>query len=378
MAKAKEVKTPTKATTKVEKEKKVCSCCGKEKEISMGFYTSNSRLNKHSNRMSICKNCVWEIYDEFYEEANGDSQVAIYRLCRLIDDPYLETPFRSALDEAERDGNNVFKIYEKNIKSLNQYKSFTFENGDSIDKREVESKEIAVIEQTLTERDKQNEKDVINMLGYDPFETENFKDRKYLFNRLVDMLDDSILEDNLLLMSIIEIVKGFNQVDKINEMISSLTNDLDRLSANNGGMKSLIDTKKNLMSTILKIAEDNGISTKFNTTKSKGSGTLAGIIKRLQEIGLDEAKINLYDIETSESMRQIADVSHSSIMKQLQLNESDYTDMLAQQKDIIYNMDKELMDKKEELRKLKIYMKSQGIDLDNIQDVIDVESFECE
>ena len=65
-------------------------------------------------------------------------------------------------------------------------------------------------------------------------------------------------------------------------------------------------------------------------------------MKRLQDIGLEEAKINLYDIQTSQSMRQIADTSHQSIMSQLQLNESDYTDMIAQQKDMIYNIIKDL------------------------------------
>ena len=364
----------TKATEKIEKPKSSCSCCGKEKDIKLGFYVSNSIIYKNINKLPICKECIWKLFDEYVDESNGNEQIATYRLCRLLDFPYLETPFQSAIDEAEKNGANVFKIYIKNINSLKQYSSYTFENGDSIDDGlKEENKEVVVQELKLTDRDKQNEIDVLNMLGYDPFETENEKDRKYLFNRLVDMLDDSTLEDNLLLMSIIEIVKGFSQIDKINEMISGLTVDTDKLSANTGGIKSLIDTKKNLMSTILKIAEDNGISTKFNTTKSKGAGTLTGIIKTLNDIGLEEAKVNLYDIETSQSMRQIADISHQSIMNQLVLNESDYTDMLAQQKDMIYKMDSELMDLREENRKLKIHMKSNNIDINNLEDIIECE-----
>lgn len=367
-----------KATQKSQQDTLVCTCCGKEKSVKLGFYVSNSILYKSKGKIPVCKQCIWELYDGFVEEARDDEQVALYRLCRLLDIPYLETPFNSACDEAEKNGGNIFKLYMKNVNSLKQYASYTFENGDSIDKKEDIEKEVKDIEESLTDRDKQNEKDVIAMLGYDPFETENKKDRKYLFNRLVDMLDDSTLEDNLLLMSIIEIVKGFNQVDKVNEMISTLTSDLNKLSTNNGGIKSLIDTKKNLMQTILKIAEDNGISTKFNTTKSKGAGTLAGIMKKLQDIGLDEAKINMYDIETARSIRQIADVSHKSIMDQLILNESDYTDMIAQQKDMIYKLDRKNMDLSEENRLLKIHMKKNGIDYNNIpkeiyEDVIDVD-----
>lgn len=363
-----------KATQKAQKETLICTCCGKEKAIANGFYKSNSILFKNKERIPICKDCIWTMYDEFMEESEDDEQLSLYRLCRLLDIPYLETPFQSACDEAAKQGGNTFKLYMKNINSLKQYASYTFENGDSIDKEERIEKENQAIEESLSDRDKQNELDVIKMLGYDPFETESFRDRKYLFNRLVDMLDDSTLEDNLLLMSIIEIVKGFNQIDKINEMISTLTSDLNKLSANNGGIKSLIDTKKNLMSTILKIAEDNGISTKFNTTKSKGAGTLTGIIKKLQDIGLEEAKINMYDIETSKAISQIADISHQSIMNQLMLNESDYTDMLAQQKDMIYSLDKKNMGLEEELRVLKYYLKEQGIDYRDIPKIDFIEA----
>ncbi|MEG2289644.1 MAG: hypothetical protein RSC24_06715 [Clostridium sp.] len=366
-----------KASQKSIQESLTCTCCGKEKTIKTGFYVSNSILYQNKNKIPVCKQCIWGLYDNFVDEANDDEQVALFRLCRLLDLPYLDTPFNSAVDEADKNGGNIFKLYMKNINSLKQYSSYTFENGDSLGKEEREEKEIKIIESNLTERDKQNEKDVISMLGYDPFDTENVKDRKYLFNRLVDMLDDSTLEDNLLLMSIIEIVKGFNQIDKINEMISTLTSDLNKLSSNNGGIKSLIDTKKNLMSTILKIAEDNGISTKFNTTKSKGAGTLAGIMKKLQDIGLDEAKINMYDIETSTAIRQIADVSHSSIMSQLMLNESDYTDMLAQQKDMLYSLDIKNISLEEENRLLKIELKRLGVDYNNIpkckSEIVDVE-----
>lgn len=367
----------TKATAKVEKPKLFCSCCGKEKDKRLGFYVSNSIVNKYSGKLSICKECVWQIFDEFVEESHENEKVATYRLCRLVDFPYLEKAFDSAMNECEKSGSNVFKTYIKNINSLKQYTSFTFENGDSIDdgSNSNKSNEVELVseEVNLSERDAKNEEDVLKMLGYDPFETENKKDRKYLFNRLVDMLDDSTLEDNLLLMSIIEIVKGFNQVDKINEMIATLTSDTDKLSSNTGGIKGLIDTKKNLMTTILKIAEDNGISTKFNTTKSKGAGTLAGIIKTLNDIGLDEAKINLYDIETSKSMRQIADISHQSILNQLVLNESDYTDMLAQQKDMLYNLNEELMQLREENRKLKVGLREKGMSVDDLSEIEDCE-----
>lgn len=348
-------KKTTKATNKVERPRMSCSCCGKEKDIKTGFYVSNSVINKSIGRLTVCKECIWQLFDEFTEECNDNEQIATYRLCRLLNFPYLETPFQSAMKEAEENGGNVFKAYIKNINSLKQYASYTFENGDSIDdglKEEVIIDDNAEVD--VNERDFQNEKDVVRIIGYDPFENENKRDRKFLFNRLVDMLDDSVIEDNVKLMSVISIVKSFNQVEYVDMAIAKITSNINALSDNNGGMKSLIETKQKLMATILKTCEDNGISTKFNTNKSKGSGTLTGMIKKLGELNLDESKVNLFDIQTSEGMKQVADMSHKSIMEQLQFDENDYADMVAWQKDELYKVSREKERLEEELRLLKI------------------------
>lgn len=357
-------KKSTKATEKVEKDKMSCSCCGKEKGIKIGFYVSNSIINKNTGRLPICKECIWKLYDEFVDESNSNEQIATYRLCRLLDFPYLETPFQSAVDESEKTGANVFKTYIKNINSLRQYSAYTFENGDSIedDFEDSSRNNEAVCEIEVSDRDLQNEKDVIRILGYDPFENENKKDRKFLFNRLVDMLDDSVIEDNVKLMSVISIVKGFNQIEYVDMAIAKLTANIDKLNENNGGMKTLIETKQKLMSTILKTCEDNGISTKFNTNKSKGSGTLTGMIKKLGELDLEEAKVNLFDIQTSQGMEQVADLSHKSIMKQLQFDENEYADMVAWQKDEIYKLGRDKESLEEELRLLKIKLNDGSLD----------------
>lgn len=350
-------KKSIKATEKIEKPKLSCSCCGKEKDIKTGFYVSNSIVNKSIGKLSICKECIWRLFDEFVEECNGNEKVATYRLCRLLDFPYLEVPFQSAVDESEKNNANVFKVYIKNINSLKQYINYTFENGDSIDEKK-EAIEGEKEDLNITERDKQNEKDVIRIIGYDPFESENKKDRKFLFNRLVDMLDDSVLEDNVKLMSVISIVKGFNQVEYVDMAIAKITANIDKLNDNNGGLKSLIDSKKNLMTTILKACEDNGISTKFNTNKSKGSGTLTGMIKKLGELDLDESKVNLFDIQTAKGMEQVAELSHKSIMKQLQFDENDYADMVAYQKDELFKLTRDKESLEEEVRLLKIKLNS--------------------
>lgn len=351
-----------------------CTCCGETKK-SAEFYKSNSIIYKAKKICQVCKKCIFELCKELCDESE-DVQVGIFRLCRHLGMPYLESVYNSAREEVEAemesevlaeikkngidnieeqplDGIRVFRKYIKNINSLPQYQGLNFENGESLDIDDIERRKLKAIEDNMTDRDKQNRDDVLRILGYDPFETESPKDRKYLFNRLVDMLDDTTLEDNVRLMSVIEIIKGFNQIDKINEVISTITQDIGKIASNNGGLKTLIDTKKNLMGTVLKIAEDNGISTKFNTNKAKGSGTLSGMIKKLSEIDLDEAKVNLFDIQTAHGMEQVAEISHQSIMKQLLFAENEYADMVAWQKQELYKLGRDKDRLEEEVRLIK-------------------------
>lgn len=344
-----------------------CSCCGKLK-IPTNFYKSYSRINKYLQKMTVCKDCVLKLCKDLIEDS-GDMKVGIFRTCMYVDIPFLETPYNSAIDQFTSENKidikenidsqiKIFQLYLKNINSLNQYEGYTFENGENLNtKDEIAEKENLEIQSNMTDRDKQNESDVLRILGYDPFETENKKDRKFLFNRLVDMLDDSVLGDNVKLMSVISVVKGFNQLEYVDQAIALLTKDITQLNKNNGGIKSLVDTKKNLMSTVLKTCEDNGISTKFNNNKSKGSGTLTGMVKELGEMDLEEARVNLFDIQTAKGIRQCADISNEAIKKQLMFDENDYSEMVSWQRDELQKLQQKEEKLSEENRKLKVQIK---------------------
>src|SRR5690606_4824362 len=96
-----------------------------------------------------------------------------------------------------------------------------------------------------------------------------------------------------------------------------------------------------------------GISVKHNNQKSKGAGTLSGIIKTLNEKGIEDGEVNLFDIETAKGMKQVADISNQSIMAQLQFDENDYTSMIMEQRDIIQELDSNVMKLEEENRRMK-------------------------
>ena len=92
--------------------------------------------------------------------------------------------------------------------------------------------------------------------------------------------------------------------------------------------------------------------------------------KKLKELNLREAELNAFDIGTCEGMRQVADISNASIIKQLHLDESDYTEMLAQQREMITKLQQQADTKTEEARillrenlDLKSYIQSKGLDI---------------
>lgn len=382
-------KTKKETTTSVEETSKVeCTCCGRKLAQKKNYYNSASKLNKNRGCLHICKDCTWVLCRSFVEECE-DIEVGIFKICRILDFPFLKTPLTSAINECGSEegvsigtsGIKVFKKYIKNINSLAQYSTYTFEDGDTnvMSTDSTPSTAIATVEEEvvikLTEQDKANEDRVLGKLGYDPFETENIKDKKYLYNRLVDYLDnDEILEDNFLLMSIIEIVRSFNQVDKINEIIATITKDSAQMMDKGGNLKSLIETKNKLLSSINSIAKENGISAANNKGKTSGANTLSGNLKKLMDIGFEEAKVNRFDIETSQSMRQIADVSNSSIISQLKLDESEYAIMVANQRELIMKLQLERDKAEEELRKMKLFIKINDLDVDisKLDEIVDV------
>lgn len=351
---------------KPEKVKKTCLKCQKEKTASVDFYLSNS-TNHADSRYPICKPCIKENLNLEDNPMSQETIDSVKTVLLEMNRPFMYSQWLASVDESAKTKKELFGMYLKNI--MLNFKTYTWKESEFEGTQHVE---IATNQVTydikqpseLVVLDNRNKDDVIRMLGYDPFEYESKEDKYHLYNKLVDFLDESTLEDGFKLQAVIEIVKGFNQIDKINNAITHITNDPSKLSTNSGGIKSLIDSKKNILASLIKLAEENGISVKHNNQKSKGAGTLSGIIKTLQEKGFEEGEVNLFDVETSHGMRQVADLSNQSIVAQLQFDENDYTAMILEQREIIQDLDAKVTKLEEENRILKKEMiklrKSEG------------------
>ena len=77
------------------------------------------------------------------------------------------------------------------------------------------------------------------------------------------------------------------------------------------------------------------MSLKHNKNASKGENTWTGKIKKIKELNLREGEVNGFDLMTCKGMQQVMDLSNASILKQLALDESEYSDIVAEQRKMV-------------------------------------------
>ena len=307
----------------------------------------------------------------------------------VFDKPYFDKLWDASYFEYINDNNpkkrtNIWASYIKNI-GLPQYKTLRWRDGDLFTnykemalkqaQQEVgtaSSDEIAK-SQEINEEYEKNRSDVIRLLGYDPFEKEQEEDKPLLYSQLIGYLDlGGDNEDMMRTSSAITIVRGFLQQAKLDDMIAKAMSS-PNVSNKSGEIKSYLDSKQKVSSTISQLAEQSCLSLKHNKNASKGENTFTGKIKKLKEINLRDAEVNAFDIGTAEGMRQVADISNASIMKQIALDENDYTEMLAKQREMIVKLQEKADINEEKARillrenlDLKKYIESQGIDISSM------------
>lgn len=340
-----------------------CPMCGLHKDRKSKFYLDKDPMLVDEACSRICRECARRIALRVDEngEAHAPTKESVMMALRYLNKPFLDSAWNASVQESDRvitgkPKNNPWSAYVKNIQMKN-YDGKTFFDSDFY-KRTIIYDDERTIENSITDIDvlnefEQNKKDTIRLLGYDPFEKESPLDKPFLYSNLIGYLDSSenANEDRMKVSSIIEIVKGFNHAEKLNNAIANMVSDVYNIERNVGTIKSLEDTKNKIMSSIINLAKDNGISLKHSVNASKGENTWTGKVRKMKEMGLREAETNLYNIEYSNGLSQVADISNASIIKQIRLDENDYNDMIIQQRELI-NKYKKMADDNEEKARL--------------------------
>lgn len=358
-------KPSKKKTTEKDDRKYLCPYCNKEKTKD-NFYKSSDPLVM-TGLTTMCKDCATRIarnWNETTKEYGDCTKASIQSALERLDKPWLEDIYESSYNEVNNPNaglkrTNVWAAYIKNITSLSQYNGLRWRDGDIFSTHQViakinenpeEAYEATTPEEERVEVPKdqeiyneymKNKSSVIRLLGYDPFGSEAEGDKPLLYSQLVGYLDlGGDNEDMMRTSSAITIVRGFLQQAKIDDMLSSAMKNIGK-DGKTGEIKALLDSKQKISSTISTLAEQSCLSLKHNKNASKGENTWTGKTKKLRDMDLREAEVNGFDIGTCRGMQQVLEISDASIMKQLRLDESEWSDMVADQRQMIVDIQKE-------------------------------------
>lgn len=340
---------PKKTTTK---RKYLCPYCNKEKNEDQ-FYSSTDPLIM-TGKTSMCKDCAEKIarnWDERTKQYGDCTKGSVQAALERLDKPWIDklwdaSYFEYTNDNAGLKRTNIWASYIKNV-GMKQYVGMRWKDGDLFTnykemaikqaRQEIQQEE-APQEQEVNEEYEKNRMDVVRLLGYDPFEKEQEEDKPLLYSQLIGYLDASGENDDMMrTSSAITIVRGFLQQAKLDDMIAKAMSS-PNVSNRSSEIKSYLDSKQKVASTVSQLAEQSCLSLKHNKNQSKGENTWTGKIKKIKELNLREGEVNGFDIATCRGMQQVMDLSNASILKQLALDESEYTDIIAEQRKLVTSL----------------------------------------
>ena len=363
----------------------VCEHCSALKRKDE-FYVSTSPTNK-TGVTRICKNCANDIAKSGGENGCEITKASVTRALKLMDKPFIENVWNASVMEVSsktksKNADNIWSAYIKNIQ-MKQYYGLGFDDSDiftdGMTSINAMIDDALPKDQEIIMQYEKNKADVLRLLGYEPFDKEKLSDQPFLYSQLVGFLDASEQgnDDMMRTSSIISIVRGFLQLAQIDDMVANFVKDPDNAERNLAQIKSLQEMKKNITITISKLAEDSCISLKNNKNAVKGENTWTGKIRKLKEMNLRESDNNGFDMKTCRGMQQVQEISDASIMKQLALDESEWSDMVAEMREKIIKLQnekdsyqeinrlllKENLDLKETLNENKVDISKDIVDL---------------
>ena len=321
-------------------DKYVCSCCGKAlpqdkyflayNEGNLGRIEANGKMHTH-----ICMDCCKNLYEYlFYEKADKDGEKAMKWLCSYLNIYYDDVSYfkaKKTMEEKDRK-THIVEEYMSVISRSATLKGKVFLESPDIDvnQNKGDSKADKIInsntgnvpedlEEEWSKADLEAKRQVIKMVGYDPFYFEIEKDRKILYKDLLGMMEQGMELDGLKVQAAIQIVLSFKNIRELNEKYRKKSDEDAPVSE----LKALSELKKKELETITSFSRDNGFGERYAISKAKGENTFSGIMAKMNEMKYENAILNMYDVETSKSINQAADASFAAIFNQLSMSEAE-------------------------------------------------------
>ncbi len=321
-------------------DKYVCSCCGKAlpqdkyflayNEGNLGRIEPNGKMHTH-----ICMDCCKNLYEYlFYEKADKDGEKAMKWFCSYLNIYYDDVSYfkaKKTMEEKDRK-THIVEEYMSVISRSATLKGKVFLESPDVDvnQNKGDSKADKIInsntgnvpedlEEEWSKADLEAKRQVIKMVGYDPFYFEIEKDRKILYKDLLGMMEQGMELDGLKVQAAIQIVLSFKNIRELNEKYRKKSDEDAPVSE----LKALSELKKKELETITSFSRDNGFGERYAISKAKGENTFSGIMAKMNEMKYENAILNMYDVETSKSINQAADASFAAIFNQLSMSEAE-------------------------------------------------------
>lgn len=343
-----------------------CYLCGKLKKRGDFYTSSDSKSNTGVTR--VCIDCAKKIAHGSYDDGITKEPTAesIREALSYVDAPWRYNIYQMAIQACQGKGMDVWDEYLL-IWSSSERHVGTFADSEDLDPAATVNAESG--RDVAEEEYEYNRRDVVRMIGYDPFEYYPVEaDKPQLYAQLISFIDDDTRNDGMKLGAVIQIVKKLNQVEKINNQIDLYVNDTKNVAKNMALIEKMSSSSQKLMQVANALAKDNGISANFNQNRSAGASTLSGKMKKLSEIGFRNAKINAFDIGTCEGMKQVAEISEAARHKRIGYDENIAAEIKDIKIELVENATKEKSAAVERARKLMVenkdlkdYLRAKGL-----------------
>lgn len=182
----------------------------------------------------------------------------------------------------------------------------------------------------LAPEDRKNRQQILSIVSYDPFAKEPLEDRPQMYRDLAGLLTDAMRRDIPKRNAAIEVVHDYATIGRYQRRMAILESSGKDDKDTRDGIDNCIKMISKMQDTINKLTKENGFSS-GKAIGSNGRGGLSEVMAICEEKGYDPGAANLYDIETSKAIEEVAGISVRSMLNQVNLSGTDYAEILTEQ-----------------------------------------------
>jgi len=266
-------------------------------------------------------------YHDLLAKNDNNYERTWFEYCYIHNIPYIDKVVQSFLDTPNPQILDFPRIYLKKVKQT-KYRDLTFFDQlrqKNFERIYSEDESIAL----LDEETQKNRLAIIDIIGYDCFKDDDIKDKPQLYRDLSSMLTEGMRKDVPRAKAALSIVRNYNNMNKYQKSIDAILKSGNIDEETQKQLDQYMKIQKTLQDSINTTAEKNNFTAKGGVTSARSS--LSEVINQIEEKGIDEGITNFYDIATSKSIQEVANISLEAILKQIKLSKTDYVEILTEQ-----------------------------------------------